>query len=272
MCSMQKMLFKAGDRGFCHHHIYSSYLKVFHTFQFENYKNKERQLFGVLESFNAMIVGPANGFGLDKYNQNSWLNGANGLSKHYHSDIEIVTIPLSGEIELQDNKGYYGQVKAGEVHLTSAGGGIMHCEFNNTFEEIEVLELWIKPRQRFLPEKKAKRSFNKLRFTNGWDLFISPTGEQDSLEIYQDVWMSVSKLNSGEKLAYIIRDKSHLIFIFLISGGIQIGDEKLTKGDAIGIKDISEISLFAADDSHILIIELPEADHWNSFTNTYVDY
>ena len=45
--------------------------------------------------------------------------------------------------------------------------------------------------------------------------------------------------------------------MFLIEGGISIGEETLSKRDGIGLWETDEFSITANEDSQILLIEVP---------------
>lgn len=74
------VLHKAGTRGDANH----GWLHSRHTFSFANYYNPERVHFGVLRVLNDDIV-----------------EGGRGFGTHPHDNMEIVSIPLEGDLEYQ---------------------------------------------------------------------------------------------------------------------------------------------------------------------------
>jgi redox-sensitive bicupin YhaK (pirin superfamily) len=78
-------LHKANTRGHANH----GWLESYHFFSFANYHNPERMNFGVLRVLNDDGQ-PRNGFG-----------------KHPHDNMEIISIPLEGDLEHQDSMEYY---------------------------------------------------------------------------------------------------------------------------------------------------------------------
>ena len=108
------VLHKADSRGHANH----GWLDSHHTFSFANYYNPERMHFGVLRVLNDDIVAPGRGFGT-----------------HPHDNMEIISIPLSGDLEHKDSMGNTTVIKQGDLQVMSAGTGIQHSEYNKNKEK-----------------------------------------------------------------------------------------------------------------------------------------
>ena len=59
------------------------------------------------------------------------MTGGAGFGTHPHDNMEIVSIPLSGDLEHQDSMGNATVIREGDVQIMSAGTGIMHSEKNH---------------------------------------------------------------------------------------------------------------------------------------------
>ncbi|MEM1216339.1 MAG: pirin family protein, partial [Bacteroidota bacterium] len=76
--TMKTVLHRADTRGHADH----GWLNSHHTFSFANYYNPERMNFGVLRVLNDDVV-----------------KGGRGFGKHPHDNMEIISIPLQGDLE-----------------------------------------------------------------------------------------------------------------------------------------------------------------------------
>ncbi|HKL89695.1 MAG TPA: pirin family protein, partial [Allomuricauda sp.] len=100
---MKSVLHKATTRGHADH----GWLNSHHTFSFAGYNDPERMHFGVLRVLNDDQVAPGRGFGT-----------------HPHDNMEIISIPLEGDLEHKDSMGNTTTIKEGDVQVMSAGTGI----------------------------------------------------------------------------------------------------------------------------------------------------
>ena len=113
---MKTVLHKANSRG----HAYHGWLESYHSFSFANYRNSERMHFGVLRVLNDDCVAPGEGFGT-----------------HPHQNMEIISIPLEGDLEHKDSMNNTTVIREGDIQVMSAGTGVYHSEYNkNTDQEV----------------------------------------------------------------------------------------------------------------------------------------
>ena len=122
---MKTVYHKADTRGFANH----GWLKSHHTFSFANYYNPERMSFGVLRVLNDDQVASGMGFGT-----------------HPHRDMEIISIPLEGDLEHKDSMGTTAVIRNGEIQVMSAGTGVQHSEYNKNKDGlVKFLQIWVIP-------------------------------------------------------------------------------------------------------------------------------
>src|SRR5450759_1569525 len=121
------VLHKAETRGHANH----GWLDSHHTFSFANYYDPERMNFGALRVLNDDRIDPGRGFG-----------------KHPHDNMEIISIPLSGDLEHKDSMGNVAVIKSGDIQVMSAGTGITHREYNKNTDRVgKFLQIWVFPDQ-----------------------------------------------------------------------------------------------------------------------------
>ncbi len=210
-------------------------------FSFSNYYDPSNMNWGALRVFNDDVVQPGKGFG-----------------RHPHRDMEIVTYVLEGELEHQDSAGHRGVIRAGEVQVMSAGTGIEHSEYNHSAKKpVHFLQLWILPRSDGRPPRWEQREFRR-EARQGKLLPVVSSGDlEGTLTIDQDAQIYVSALQAGETVRHATRE-DRKVYVFVISGRIALNGRALTKGDQARVGDEPELRVEAAENSELILLDLPE--------------
>ncbi|MBK8982326.1 MAG: pirin family protein [Ignavibacteria bacterium] len=234
---MKKRIFKSGDRGKADH----GWLIARHSFSFANYYDPEKIRFGTLRVLNDDIVKPSQGFG-----------------KHPHDNMEIVTIPLKGELAHEDSTGNKEVIYANEVQIMSAGSGLTHSEFNNSeTEEVNLLQIWVFPKVKDITPRYDQKKFNAEERHNIIQTIVSPVENENTLWINQNAYFSLSDVDKDLIINYEIKSKGNGIYIFLIDGRVEIDEVILDKRDAAGIEGADAVEVKALENSRLLFIEVP---------------
>ncbi len=143
---MIRTVHKAESKG----HAYHGWLDTHHTFSFANYNDPERMGFGVLRVLNDDIESSGKGFGT-----------------HPHDNMEIISIPLVGDLEHKDSMGNVAVIKEGDVQVMSAGTGIYHSEYNrNTDKDVNFLQIWIIPNKKQVEPRYDQISIKEIEEEN----------------------------------------------------------------------------------------------------------
>ncbi|MBV6478628.1 MAG: Quercetin 2,3-dioxygenase [Ignavibacteria bacterium] len=234
---MTTTIHKADSRGYADH----GWLKARHSFSFANYYNPKRIRFGLLRVLNDDIIEAGMGFGT-----------------HPHDNMEIVTIPLRGEIAHKDSTGNHGVIRAGDIQIMSAGSGLTHSEFNNSDKnDLNLLQIWVFPKEKDIAPRYDQKTFDSLERINQIVTLVSPDRSENTLWINQNAFFSMTDLRKDNSVEYKIIQKGNGVYVFLIEGEANVSGNILIKRDAIGIEDTDSIELTAINDSKILIIEVP---------------
>lgn len=224
---------KSGDRGRANH----GWLDARHSFSFAGYFDPRHMGFRTLRVINQDIVSPGAGF-----------------PPHSHNDMEIITYVMRGEIEHQDSMGNKARIKPGEIQVMSAGSGVTHSEYNpSSTEPLELLQIWILPRERGLTPGYAQRALAPKE--DGLRLIASPDGRAGSLTIHQDAFLSAGKLRADKTLAVGADPKRHY-WLQVVNGRLRLGDVGLESGDGLAISDEQGLTLDAQEDAEILLFDL----------------
>jgi len=231
------VIHRANTRGYFDH----GWLKTFHTFSFAGYYDRSRVHFGMLRVLNDDIVLPGEGFGT-----------------HPHDNMEIVTIPIYGEVAHKDSTGHEEVIRPNEVQIMSAGSGLMHSEYNASAEnELNLLQIWVFPKERDIEPRYDQKMFSPELMENNFLTLVSPDKSEDTLWINQDAYFSIGILEKGKELEYRTKKNGNGIYVFIMKGSITAAGEALGNRDGMGIEDADSINIKAAEESKVLIIEVP---------------
>ena len=234
---MKKVFHSAETRGHANH----GWLNANHSFSFANYFNPERMNFGALRVLNDDTISPGMGFG-----------------SHPHDNMEIITIPLEGDLEHKDSMGNVGAINEGEIQVMSAGTGVYHSEYNkNPDKFINLLQLWVMPKHQNVAPRYDQRSVRELKKYNDFYQVLSPFPEDDGMWIHQDAWFHLGDFDRETSIDYIIKKEGNGVYVFVIDGGFEAAGEQLNKRDALGIWDTDKVSFLAQPDSKVLLVEVP---------------
>jgi redox-sensitive bicupin YhaK (pirin superfamily) len=228
---------QADSRGHAHH----GWLDSYHSFSFAQYYNPERMHFGVLRVLNDDKVAGGAGFGA-----------------HPHDNMEIISIPLSGDLEHRDSMGNNQVIHENEIQILSAGTGITHSEYNkNADKEVRFLQIWMYPKTRNVTPRYDQLTLKKEDRHNRFDQILSPSPDDKGVWINQDAWFSLGEFEAGKSSSYTLHKTGNGIYLFLISGSLKINGITLDKRDGIGIWETDSISIEFITHSEVLLMEVP---------------
>lgn len=234
---MNTILHPAHTRG----HANYGWLDTWHTFSFAHYFNPERMHFGALRVLNDDTV-----------------QGGKGFGRHPHDNMEIVSIPLSGELEHADSMGNRTVIREHDVQIMSAGTGVEHSEYNkNADRPVSFLQIWVFPKKRNITPRYDQRTFKPEERLNRWQQVVSPVQNDEGVWINQDAWFYRTHLESGRTLDYSMNRTSNGIYLFVIDGSVQLDHLQLNRRDGVGITDAGKISLTANTSAELLLMEVP---------------
>lgn len=233
---MNVQIHKSTERGL----TAAPWLVSRHSFSFNNWYRPDRVQFGALRVLNDDLI-----------------TGGGGFPPHSHQDMEIITIPLQGAVAHEDSSGGKGVVRAGQVQIMSAGTGVVHSEHNaSETESLELLQVWILPERPGLAPRYDECKLPEAQ-DGVWQVLVSPGGQDGSLRIFQQAWVSRGWLRTDQVLTYTPQRSENGIYLFIISGVVRVGDVVLHKRDAVAIENVSEVQLTAVADADILVFDVP---------------
>lgn len=234
--TMKTTLHTSDSRGLANH----GWLESRHTFSFANYYNQDRVHFGALRVLNDDIV-----------------DGGMGFGTHPHENMEIISIPLSGDLEHKDSTGRHKVIRQNDVQIMSAGSGIMHSEYNhNKDKEVNFLQIWVFPKERNIAPRYDQKTYLAADRINTFQTVVAPDDEA-AVWINQDAWFSLGTLEAGFEGSYDLHQKSNGVYAFIIEGEAEVAGQTLSRRDGLTIEDASQLNIKAGADTEILLMEVP---------------
>ena len=232
------VLHKANTRGLADH----GWLNSHHTFSFANYYNPERMHFGVLRVLNDDIVSAGMGFGT-----------------HPHDNMEIISIPLEGDLEHKDSMDNVTVIRKGDIQVMSAGTGITHSEYNkNKDQAVKFLQIWVFPNKKNVNPRYDQITLNIKDRHNKLQQIMSPSADDEGVWIHQNAWFHLGKFDKDFQTRYELKDKINGVYVFVLNGECTINGQKLEKRDGFGLWDIKSLDIEAdSQDAELLLMEVP---------------
>lgn len=232
------IIHKADTRGKADH----GWLESYQTFSFANYYNPERMHFGVLRVLNDDKVAASMGFGT-----------------HPHDNMEIISIPLEGDLEHKDSMGNTTIIKNGDVQIMSAGTGIFHSEFNkNNDKLVKFLQIWVYPNKKNIKPRYDQITLKKEDGINKFQQIVSPNPNDEGVWIHQDAWFNLGTFDDKITSTYNVKKNGNGVYAFIISGSASINEYNLDTKDGFGIWDTNKIEIVATENNtKILLMDVP---------------
>ena len=232
---MRTLVHNASNRGGANF----GWLKANYSFSFGQWQDNNRMNFGALRVLNDDFLSPKAGF-----------------PNHSHDNMEIITIPFEGAIKHTDNNGHQEIITNTEVQVMSAGTGIVHSESNPSMSETtNLIQLWIFPDEQSHEPRYGQKDFGTPTI-NQWQLLVAPDRD-DTLWIHQDAYISKLVLEEGESITYDLNTEGNGVYVFVVEGAVQIGEDVLDNRDTIGIIEADVVFFEAQEETYLIAIEVP---------------
>jgi quercetin 2,3-dioxygenase len=233
---MQTIFHKATERGHANH----GWLDSYHSFSFAGFYAPAKINFGALRVLNDDTV-----------------EGGYGFGKHPHDNMEIVSIPLSGDLKHEDSTGRKEVIRQGDVQIMSAGSGIAHSEMNaNKDKVVKFLQVWVIPKERNITPRYEQKTFRQEDRLNKLQEVVAPN-DPAAVYIHQDAWFLLGDFQEGFTTGYTVNKTGNGVYAFVLEGEATINGHKLGKRDALGVWETETLEIKADTATQLLLIEVP---------------
>ena len=209
-------------------------------FSFAGYHDPQKMRFGVLRVLNDDLVEPGRGFDL-----------------HPHSDFEILSYVVDGQLTHADNLGNAHTLRRGEVQYMSAGTGVLHSEHNLGDRTLRFLQIWIFPEAKGLEPAYGDHRFGWDLRENGW-LSIAAGDGTAPVTLHQDAHLSVTALDAGRELALEVA-AGRQAYLLQVEGSSGINGVELDERDALEIVE-EDVLIEATTPSHVFVVEMAKPE------------
>jgi redox-sensitive bicupin YhaK (pirin superfamily) len=210
-------------------------------FSFDRYRDPENDGIGPLRVFNDDRLAPGAIWPL-----------------HPHKDVEGLTYVVEGLFRHEDNVGGApGPLPAGSVQRMTLGRGAWHSEQNaSPDEEMRFIQIWILPTEADLEPAVEQKVFTTGDRTNRLLEVFNPEGSRGAVKVHGDARVFVSRLEQGVRVRHGFA-AGRAGYLYLIAGDLQVGEEKLSTGDAVKVFDEPAVDLVAGSDSELILVDVP---------------
>ena len=207
-------------------HTSTDWLDSWHSFSFAEHYDPANTHHGLLLVNNDDRVQPATGFGT-----------------HGHSDMEIVTWVLEGELEHTDSSGGHGVIYPGLAQRMSAGRGVRHSEMNpSATADVHFVQMWVLPDVKGIDPGYEQRDVTDTLSTGALVPVASGRGHDGAIAIHQhDAVLWVARVPAGTTVR--VPDAPH-VHVFVAEGSATLaGRDELGAGDAARLTEAGQVAL-----------------------------
>ena len=208
-------------------------------FSFAHYYDPDNIQFGALRVFNDDVVQPGMGF-----------------PTHPHEEMEIITIPISGEMTHADSMGNRTVIRTGDVQRMSAGTGLTHSEFNLADEPVHFYQIWLFPDVKGLEPSYDQRTYDPASWKNRLRPVASGQGIPDVVSFFSDATLYRCELDAGREIIHATED-TRRVFIYLGRGRANVNGQSLAAGDQLRLDEEREVVITASEDADLVLIDVP---------------
>lgn len=215
------------------------WLQARYTFSFGHYFDPQLLGFASLRVLNQEVLTPGAAFQPRTYPR-----------------VDILNILLQGEAEYRDSNGNHTRARAGDVLLLATQPNVSYSEHNVSNDiPLTRLQLWLDA----CPTRENS-ALQRLTLGNAHDkLLASPEGDQDSLQLRQQVWVRHLQLESDQRQT--IELNGNRAYLQVIHGSAlattpQDNAATLHCGDGAFIQQEKMLTIAATSPLRALLIDL----------------
>ena len=214
----------------------NGWLDSYHTFSFGQFQDPTRMGFGNLRVLNQDTLIPGGGF-----------------APHDHSDMDILTLVLDGQICHEDDQGNVAVISPQEIQGMSAGVGVRHSEYNATdHAPASFLQIWLMPDQ-----MGGDPSYSQATIPADGDVLLAgPWAQRPLIPLRSAARLRLVRFAEGDTLR-IEAQQAEDHFVHLIDGLALAETERVSAGDGLQVPNSESVALHWLTDGSALVFDMP---------------
>ena len=212
------------------------------TFSFADYFDPDHMGFKSLRVMNNDTIQPGGGF-----------------PTHPHSDMEIFTYVIDGQLAHKDSMGNEAIIEAGNLQYMSAGSGVTHSEFNpSQTDQTHLYQIWLHPSHSGGDPRYAEKPLADAAPRNALTLLFSGDGRDGSTEIRQTAEIYFGRIDAGAEIAVPESASTPHAWVQTICGEVNLLGESLQAGDGLAIEHHTDRFVIegVSESSQLLVFRL----------------
>jgi|GEM_PF-3939376 len=174
---------------------------------------------------------------------------------HEHKESLILTYVIRGKLLHECADGSQQVIDQGQAHLLETGTVYRHREMNGSpTDEVHYIQAFIRPKQKALPPRAEAWQFSPNSHVENMILIASPTGENSSIRIDQDVKVWVGKASPGSDFIRPIPNRRYIWFQALSGSGV-LNQVPYGTGDGLSLDAESKLQLTPQEETNFLFLD-----------------
>jgi redox-sensitive bicupin YhaK (pirin superfamily) len=190
-------------------------IDAWHCFSYAEHYDPANVGFAVLTACNDFTLHPGAGF-----------------APHRHSETEIVTWLLDGELSHTDDGGHRATLRPGEAQRMTAGRGVVHAESNDGMEPTRFVQTWVTPSEPGLAPSYDRHDFG-TDLATGRLIAVASGSDAAPLRIAQP-GATLYAVRTASSVALPVAPHVH---VYVTRGEITLDGQPLAQGDEARIAD-----------------------------------
>ncbi|CAN5820073.1 pirin family protein [soil metagenome] len=211
-----------------------------HSFSFGNYRDAKNTHFRSLRVINDDRIAAGAGFGT-----------------HPHDNMEILTYVLAGEIAHKDSTGAGGTLGPGDIQHMTAGGGVLHSEFNpSQTNPTHLFQIWLMPTEDDAPPAYNERLGGASARRDTLQLIAAPDGANGAIAWKTGARLYAGNISEGTSVRAALAPGRYG-YIQVMTGAARVNGTALGAGDAATTVDETSLEIVGgAGGAEVLVFDL----------------